>query len=83
MEVPAPIAAIFSFCQGLGEPDWRCSKTGDCTLLSIRWNSQVNVAVENVGRLAIGSRKNQIPASEGASAGWKHLLRGNVTLCKQ
>ena len=36
---------MFSFCQGLGEPDWRCSKTGDCMLLSIRWNSK---AAENV-----------------------------------
>ena len=58
MEVPAPIAAIFSFCQGLGEPDWRCSKTGDCTLLSIRWNSKVNVAAENV---ATGNRQPKEP----------------------
>ena len=29
-------------------------------------------------RLAIGSRKNQIPASVGATADWKHLLRGTV-----
>ena len=60
MEVPAPIAAILSFCQGLGEPDWRCSKTGDCTLLSIRWNSRVNVAAENV---ATGNRQPKEPNS--------------------
>ena len=60
IEVPAPIAAIFSFCQGLGEPDWRCSKTGDCMLLSIRWNSKVSVAAENV---ATGNRQPKEPNS--------------------
>ena len=60
IEVPAPLAAIFSFCQGLGEPDWRCSKTGDCMLLSIRWNSKVNVAAENV---ATGNRQPKGPNS--------------------
>ena len=60
IEVPAPLAAIFSFCQGLGEPDWRCSKTGDCMLLSIRWNSKVSVAAENV---ATGNRQPKEPNS--------------------
>ena len=60
IEVPAPIAAIFSFCQEVGEPDWRCSKTGDCMLLSIRWNSKVRVAAENV---ATGNRQRKEPNS--------------------
>ena len=54
------MAAIFSFCQGLGEPDSRCSKTVDCMLLGIRWNSKVSVAAENV---ATGNRQPKEPNS--------------------
>ena len=47
IDVPAPVAAIFSFGQcwgggGGGEPDWKCTKTHDGLLLSIRWNSSVS-----------------------------------------
>ena len=70
IEVPAPIAAIFSFCQGLGEPDCRCSKTGDCMLLSIRWNSKVSVAAENVATGYRQPKKTKFPpASEQPPAG--------------
>ena len=46
--MPAPVAAIFSFGQGWGEPDWKCTKTHDGLMLSVRWNSSVSAVAENV-----------------------------------
>ena len=48
IDVPAPVAAIFSFGQGWGEPDCKCTKTHDGLMLSVRWNSSVSAVAENV-----------------------------------
>ena len=51
----------FVLIRELGEPDWRCSKTCDGMLLSIRWNSRVSAVAENVaapGRLAAKNTSN-------------------------
>ena len=60
IDVPAPVAAVFSFGQELGEPDWRCIKTCDGLLLSIRWNSRISTTTENV---ATHNRQRKIPNS--------------------
>ena len=60
IDVPAPVAAVFCFGQELGEPDWRCTKTRDGLLLSIRWNSRISTTTENV---ATHNRQRKIPNS--------------------
>ena len=62
IDVPAPVAAVFSFGQELGEPDWRCTKTCDGLLLSIRWNSRISASTttENV---TTHNRQRKLPNS--------------------